>query len=505
MHMKFNTFNDLYSYLITCTNGYIGNTFEIFANFYFNCEQIKKLYNIKKYIMYPDLESIIKLKLTLPIKDYGIDGIIFTNDDKMIPVQVKFRHQLTLGISEIATFGAILNKRFDLGILFTNCTRCDDIKKYIKGIEIINDFPKNIEFWNTFSELDYFKIKQKKDLDFKLEKYLADYKKINYKNDIKIMCHDVVVPDFINSILDDKKNNLILIMCRSKDLLWNIVSKLEKYVPLLFGINDKKISLRKCLTSNRFKALESFIKKKNKRIIISTYIYSPLIRASSLITGVKFDEIILCDYTDICRSRNLCEKEIIGSKINKLITNKVIKIDCNFNFTIDMIIDVIPKCNFIINQITNSNNLIKRDEFKILSNQEKNHILLLEGIKMFKDKSILILNNDIDENVIFYNKFKKTLKDIDIKLIVKKNYSDSSEIRDVCEKKIIIGNNLLQTSLDISEFDIFVIFSNININKLICKASFPNNKNKIILISKYYGKIGYEPLKSMKLLKFDEI
>lgn len=82
-----------------------GDAFEIFAHSFFQI--FSKVYNAKSVYMQKDIPLEIKKKYRLEIKDNGVDGIIITNDDKIIAYQVKFRSDNSYAdYSELATFWA---------------------------------------------------------------------------------------------------------------------------------------------------------------------------------------------------------------------------------------------------------------------------------------------------------------------------------------------------------------------------------------------------------------
>ena len=71
-----------------------GDYQEIFAKYYF--ESHRKHYDIKKY--YSRLLDVIPEELGLHKEDVGVDAVIVHNNNKISPVQVKFRSNVVAGL-----------------------------------------------------------------------------------------------------------------------------------------------------------------------------------------------------------------------------------------------------------------------------------------------------------------------------------------------------------------------------------------------------------------------
>ncbi len=82
-----------------------GDAFEFFAHAFFSI--FSKTYNLKNVYMFKDIPKKITNQYRLENKDNGVDGIIITNDEKVIAYQVKFRSDNTYAnYSELSTFWA---------------------------------------------------------------------------------------------------------------------------------------------------------------------------------------------------------------------------------------------------------------------------------------------------------------------------------------------------------------------------------------------------------------
>lgn len=87
------------------TNKAKGDAFEYFAYAYFSINS--HLYNVKNVFMQRDIPSTLRNKYKLEITDNGVDGVIETEDNKIIAYQVKFRSDNSYAdYSELATFWA---------------------------------------------------------------------------------------------------------------------------------------------------------------------------------------------------------------------------------------------------------------------------------------------------------------------------------------------------------------------------------------------------------------
>lgn len=103
-----------------------GSAFEYFAFYYFN--YYKEKYDVKNiYMENQDKERKIpyeiRNRLKLESSDHGVDGVIETNEDKLIAYQVKFRSSREgLTATELSTFWSE-SEYADHRIIFTNCTK----------------------------------------------------------------------------------------------------------------------------------------------------------------------------------------------------------------------------------------------------------------------------------------------------------------------------------------------------------------------------------------------
>lgn len=96
-----------------------GDAFEEFAYLYFISN--KDLYDIKEIYSESEIPEELRNKYKLENSDYGVDGLIITNDNKSIGYQVKFRSDNSSATySELATFWAE-SEYCDRRCIFSNC------------------------------------------------------------------------------------------------------------------------------------------------------------------------------------------------------------------------------------------------------------------------------------------------------------------------------------------------------------------------------------------------
>ena len=116
----FNEWDELEKKITTLNdNIIIGEVFEQFVYLYF--ELHKNMYNIREVYREKDIPKELKERLKLEPSDYGVDGVIVTEDDKLIAYQAKFRsnrNQPTY--SELSTFWAE-SEYADMRCIVSNC------------------------------------------------------------------------------------------------------------------------------------------------------------------------------------------------------------------------------------------------------------------------------------------------------------------------------------------------------------------------------------------------
>jgi len=336
----FNKFDGMISKL--STNEEKGKFFEIFSKGYFTI--IPSLKNIYKTVyLYDEIPFEIKDKLNLPSKDKGIDGILITNDDKYIALQVKYRsNKEIIPFGELATFPALTFGTkccFDNGIFFTSCYDvCDELKNH-KYINVTySHFDKcDEEFWNIFREY----LKSDKIIEFKkltplphqqnkiLPLIKKHYEENNYGR-IYLPCGTGKTIIGLFTAIDILNSNSVYIVVPSLYLLSETYETWAKqlygnkdYVFLLIGSDiDKKedIDSEYSLTTD-LETITNFLKinKTKKLIVITTYQSSQLLKDACKNTNYKFD---LAIFDEAHRTVGQINKTFTTLLSNKLTSHK---------------------------------------------------------------------------------------------------------------------------------------------------------------------------------------
>ena len=358
-----------------------------------------------------------------------------------------------------------MHGRFEKGILFTNATGHRDISSYMRNVQVIDSlqFPIENEFWINFSKDDYFKERIKEVIPEKID--ISDemkiFKSLDLVKDISIeMTHKLGLVRMIKDTI--KPGKKILIMCYDKSLLWRILLSLSEFYPLLFGVNDKKISMYTCVVSDKMKTLFQFLEQRSQTVLLSTYKYSPMIRAACMMNESKFDKIFFTDYNSVCKSTKIADLDIIHKR--DYVTKQSIKIDYKFDYQVHISMPTYPICHY--------KKIIAKDPVGV--------------IKRTNVQKIIILSQSIETCAKFYNSLGK-IPDRKKFMVVKENFQETSEAyKDISfnhkEKIIIIGKNLLFVECDFSEYDMIVVLDKSTyMEKLIADMSYPNAKSKILV------------------------
>ena len=102
-----------------------GDVFEQFIKAYLLLN--KQFYQIKEIYLFKEIPLVLKQKLKLETSDYGVDGVILFENEKLATFQVKFRsNRETATYRELATFlGESFNS--DYKYIFSNCYELPEI------------------------------------------------------------------------------------------------------------------------------------------------------------------------------------------------------------------------------------------------------------------------------------------------------------------------------------------------------------------------------------------
>ncbi|MDE6284232.1 MAG: DEAD/DEAH box helicase family protein, partial [Bacilli bacterium] len=182
-----------------------GDAFEEFAYLYFLSN--KDLYNIKEIYPENEIPDVLKDKYKLENTDYGVDGLIITNNDESIGYQVKFRSDnSTATYSELSTFWAE-SEYCDKRCIFSNCLQLPfQSEKKKNQFQILLD---------TFLTLPH---------DFFEEIYcIANAKPIKVKEKHKPKEHQsIIIKDVLKGFETNKRGKIICACGTGKTLtaLW---------------------------------------------------------------------------------------------------------------------------------------------------------------------------------------------------------------------------------------------------------------------------------------------
>lgn len=115
----FSSFREVESYIESLnTTVEKGNAFEHFAKYYLLLN--KNLYEIENVYTRSEIPIEIKEKLKFELTDYGVDGVIVRNDQKIIAYQAKFRsNRIPPSYRELSTFWTE-SEYADLRMIITN-------------------------------------------------------------------------------------------------------------------------------------------------------------------------------------------------------------------------------------------------------------------------------------------------------------------------------------------------------------------------------------------------
>lgn len=112
-----NNFNELENRISKLPQEEWGDTFEVFAEAYFNTQKIHQAKEV-----WPDSEvpQSLRNQLGLPSTDKGIDGVFQSHDGQYHAYQVKYRsYRSSLAWEGLSTFMGLSDKS-DQRVLFTN-------------------------------------------------------------------------------------------------------------------------------------------------------------------------------------------------------------------------------------------------------------------------------------------------------------------------------------------------------------------------------------------------
>lgn len=154
-NMKFQTFEEFENFVKgLSTMKDRGDAFEEFAYLYFVYN--KDIYDIKEIYSESEIPQVLKEKYKLELSDYGVDGLIITNNGESIAYQVKFRSDNTSATySELATFWAE-SEYCDKRCIFSNCMQLpSQAQKKKNQFQILLDsfLSLDVDFFTSIYEL----------------------------------------------------------------------------------------------------------------------------------------------------------------------------------------------------------------------------------------------------------------------------------------------------------------------------------------------------------------
>lgn len=182
-----------------------GDAFEDFCYIFFNLN--KEKYNAKEIYMSKDIPDRIKQILNLEETDYGVDGVIETNEGEFISYQAKFRSDRSSPTyRELATFWAE-SELSGYRCIISNCNDLADVSKKKKNqfLILVDTF---LELKEDFFEMVY-DFAQKKEIQKPTKKHPLEHQ-------------EKIIKDTINGFKENNRGKIISACGTGKTLtaLW---------------------------------------------------------------------------------------------------------------------------------------------------------------------------------------------------------------------------------------------------------------------------------------------